>query len=47
MEAKSIFRWRNFHEFLEKNRETAKIRENFSPRKFVPIKYIELNKIDQ
>ena len=41
MEAKSIFRGRNFREFLEKNRETAKIRENFSPRKFVLIKYVK------
>ena len=28
MEAKSIFRGRNFREFLEKNRETAKISPN-------------------
>ena len=40
MEAKSFFHARNFREFLEKDREIAKIRENFSPRKFVPIKYI-------
>ena len=39
MEAKSIFCGRNFRKFLEKNRETVKIYKNFSPRKFVPIKY--------